>query len=164
MPGDARHQPRQRDDERADDQAPVQIRHAHHPVVARPEPEGRVDEDERDAEGDEEREQERLAERAVQHEVLEQPAERPEERERDRQREERIEVIEGEEPVRGERAEHDELAVGRVQDAADAEDEGESDRRRRVHPALEDAVDERLDEIGQDCHCGSRISTFTGVQ
>ena len=99
--------------------------------------------------------EQRAAERAVQQEILERPAEAEQQREGERQRRQRVDVVQRDEPVGREGAQHHELAVGGVQDAAHPEDERQPDRRRGVHAALQDAVEQRLEELYRDRHGAS---------
>jgi len=70
-------------------------------------------------------------------------------RHRQEARDEEIDAPQREERVEEEGAQHEELAVGEVDHAHDAEDEGEADPHQGIAAPQDEAVDDVLDELGE---------------
>ena len=99
----------------------------------------------RQAEGDDQRRQYVLAHGAVEDEALQQPAKGEHQRQRQHSREKRWKeqrTGENEDQIA---AEQDEVAMGKVDRAHDAEGEAEPERKQRVKPAEQDALNDGVD-------------------
>jgi hypothetical protein len=88
--------------------------------------------------------QERRADDQVEDEPLQQVAEREHRHHGDRQRRERIDAAEREEVIHGIAAEHDEGAVGKIDDVEHAPDEGHAEGHQSVEAAEQYPVGDGL--------------------
>src|SRR5437764_10664672 len=108
-----------------------------------------IDEDDVETEGDEQGVELRRADDEVQEEALEEVTEEEEQHHRDRQRREGIDAALRIEIINGVSAEHDERAVGEVDDVEDTPDEAHPVGHQAVEAPEQDPVDE---DLGEELH------------
>ncbi len=107
----------------------------------------RVLDDDGQAEGDEQRRQDVVAQRAVEHMVLQQPAGGEHRRRCDQRGDERIEAEACDKHQDEEGGEHDQVAMGEVDQPHDAEDQAEPRREQGVEPAEQHALDDGVEPV-----------------
>ena len=143
--GEERHNP---DIDRAEGQGGgLERARADPPAVGGEHLEQRILDDDREPEGDEERRQDVLAEGAVEDDELERPAECEHDRDSDEQRQERTDAERRDDHQDEVGCEHDQVAMGEVDQPHDAEDEAEARGEERVEAAEQHALHDRVEPV-----------------
>ena len=109
----------------------------------------RVLDDDRQAEGDEQRRQDIRPQGEVEQAALERVADGEHQRHDDRQRDQRMHANAGDDGEAEEARQHDQVAMGDVDQPHDAEDERQAGGEQRVEPADQDALYDGVDPIHQ---------------
>ncbi len=118
--------------------------------------------DDRKPERHQQRRQDVGSKRAVEHEKLQRIAGRKHQGERDRGCREGIEAECARRRQDDEGREHDEIAMGKIDEPHDPEDEGQSRREQRVEAAQEHALDDRVDPT--DHHAVTDVEMFRRIE